>query len=67
MSPRTAANIRLDNDLIEGMREIYEKEGILQSEQVRRAVRAWLTERGVIAPRTATKTARKRAATRKRA
>lgn len=64
MSPR-AATFRLPDELLDGMKEVQERDGIPQSEQVRRALRAWLEERGIVAPEK--KTARKRAATRKRA
>lgn len=32
-----------------GLQVVYERDGILPSEQVRRAVRAWLESKGVIA------------------
>lgn len=67
MSPRKLANFRLDEDLIDGLKFVFERDGVPQSEQVRRAVRAWLVERGAIEAPRATKTARKRAGTRKRA
>jgi len=44
------------------MQEIWERDGIQVSEQIRRAIREWLEKRGV-APRRAE---RKRAVTRKR-
>jgi hypothetical protein len=42
MSPKIASNIRLDPELLEGMRSIREALGIPVSEQVRRAVNEWL-------------------------
>lgn len=60
MTPRTLAAFRLDDELIAGLQAVYERDGVLPSEQVRRAVRRWLEEKGVM------KTERKRAATRKR-
>ncbi len=63
MTPtRKATGYRLDDELIEGLQVVYERDGILPSEQVRRAVRAWLEAKGVLTP----KAERKRAATRKR-
>jgi hypothetical protein len=72
MSPNRLASFRLDEALLEGLRTVTERDGIPQTEQVRRALRAWLQDKGVLAPpgvkKTAsTKTARKRAGTRKRA
>lgn len=43
-------NFRIGNDLLTGLRTVRERDGIPVSEQVRRAVRAWLIERRVIAP-----------------
>jgi hypothetical protein len=65
MTPiRKATGYRLDDELIEGLQTVYERDGILPSEQVRRAVRAWLETKGVLAPKP--KAERKQAATRKR-
>lgn len=50
---RKATAFRLDDDLFEGLQTVYERDGILPSEQVRRAVRAWLEAKGVITPTTA--------------
>jgi hypothetical protein len=41
----------LDDELLEGLRLVYDRDGILPSEQVRRAVRLWLTRKKVLAPR----------------
>jgi hypothetical protein len=62
MTPRKLHAFRLDEDLFEGLQAIQERDGVLISEQVRRAIRAWLEAKGV-APRRAE---RKRADTRKR-
>jgi Arc/MetJ-type ribon-helix-helix transcriptional regulator len=45
----------------DGLKQVKEDEGTSESEQIRQAIRAWLRKKGV------KKTARKRAATRKRA
>lgn len=67
-NPRLQLNVRLEQALIDGLKAVQERDGVPQSEQVRRALKAWLDAKGVLAPpATATKTARKRAATRKRA
>ena len=52
--------LRLDDDLLEGMRRLQERDGISFSEQMRRAIRPWLESKGVI------KAQGKRAGTRKR-
>ena len=36
----------LDEDLAEGLRAIHYRDGVLPSEQVRRAIRMWLTSKG---------------------
>jgi metal-responsive CopG/Arc/MetJ family transcriptional regulator len=65
MAKRTPAareryTLYLDPDLREAVRRIKERDGISESEQIRRAVRAWVEERvGLKQPRS-------RAATRKR-
>jgi hypothetical protein len=63
MAPqRKLAAFRLDHDLLEGLQVVYDRDGILPSEQVRRAVRAWLEAKGVLEPNSG----RKRTAVRKR-
>jgi Arc/MetJ-type ribon-helix-helix transcriptional regulator len=49
---------RIDQELLDGMDEVWERDGVAVSEQVRRAIRAWLESRGI-------KTQRKRSVTRK--
>lgn len=61
MTPRRIATFRVDEELLDGLREIEQRDGVLVSEQVRRAIRAWLEAKGV-----KVKAERKRAATRKR-
>jgi hypothetical protein len=39
---------RIDEDLAEAMRVLQERDGIPQSEQMRRALRMWLESKGVI-------------------
>jgi propanediol dehydratase large subunit len=51
----------LESELLEGLQQVRERDGIPVSEQVRRAIQAWLKEMGV-----AVKTERKRVAPRKR-
>jgi len=56
---RKIATFRLDDDLLEGLKEVQERDGIPPSEQARRAIRMWLEAKGVI------KADRKRVAPRK--
>lgn len=63
MSPKQPMNLRIDDDLLDGLRRVRDDVGIPVSEQIRRAIREWLAQFDT----PATKTARKRAATRKRA
>jgi hypothetical protein len=67
MSPRRVVTFRPEEDLDAAMAALFERDGISQSEQIRRALRVWLEGRGVLAPAPTMKTARKRADTRKRA
>lgn len=61
MTPvRKIATFRLDDELLQGLQEVQERDGIPPSEQARRAIRMWLEAKGVL------KTERKRAVTRKR-
>ena len=55
------AAFRVEPELMDAMERLREKVGISFSEQMRRALRAWLEEQGVL-----DKTDRKRASTRKR-
>jgi Arc/MetJ-type ribon-helix-helix transcriptional regulator len=61
MTPiRKVTTFRVDQELLDAMRQLQERDGILPSEQIRRALRPWLEQKGIL------KTERKRAATRKR-
>jgi Arc/MetJ-type ribon-helix-helix transcriptional regulator len=61
MAPRRISTFRIDEKLLDGLRAVWERDGVPVSEQVRRAIRAWLESRGVIE-----KAERKRVAARKR-
>jgi hypothetical protein len=47
MTPLLPTNFRLESELLEGLREVRERDGIPISEQVRRAIRDWLKAKGV--------------------
>ena len=55
------ATFRLEQELLDALQEVKKRDGLPVTEQVRRAVIAWLDSRGV-----KVKTERKRAGTRKR-
>lgn len=57
---RQIVTFRLDDDLLVGLKAVQDRDGILPSEQARRAIRAWLEAKGVL------RAERKRAVTRKR-
>jgi hypothetical protein len=61
MAPRRITTFRIDEELLKGLREVWERDGVPVPEQVRRAIRTWLESKGVMK-----KAGRKRADTRKR-
>jgi metal-responsive CopG/Arc/MetJ family transcriptional regulator len=62
MTPtRRNTTVRLEDELYRGMEEIWRRDGVQPSEQIRRALRAYLEAKGV----TFKKAARPRADTRK--
>ena len=62
MTPRRMATFRIDDELLEGLQKVWEKDGVQPSEQVRRAIKEWLERRGV-----EVKAAPRRAVTRRKA
>ena len=62
MSPHPPTTFRIDPELIAGLQEIRERDGVPVSEQVRRAIRDWLEKKGV-----KVKAAPRRAITRRKA
>jgi hypothetical protein len=61
---RRVSTFRLDDDLLEGMQVLWQRDGVLPSEQVGRALRVWLESKRVkIGP----KSAPRRASTRRSA
>ena len=61
MTPLKPATFRLEAELLEGLQHLKERDGLPVTEQVRRAIQAWLKAKGVTV-----KSERKRAVTRKR-
>ena len=61
MTPRARYTFFIDDDMKAALTTIKERDGISESEQIRRAVKAWIEAKGV-----ELKTERKRAVARKR-
>jgi Ribbon-helix-helix domain len=47
VTPKTATAFRIDEELLEGLRLVKDRDGIPISEQVRRAVLMWLESKDV--------------------
>jgi hypothetical protein len=62
VSRRSRYNFWIDEELREGLREVRERDGVLESEQIRRAIRDWLDKKGI-----KLKAASRRAETRRKA
>jgi hypothetical protein len=65
MTPRRVTAFRLDDELLEGLEHVRERDGIGIGEQVRRAVRAWLDTKNLGGAKK--KTANRRVSTRRKA
>jgi hypothetical protein len=57
---RSRYNFWIDDEQREGLRKIRDRDGVLESEQIRRAINRWLKDKG-IKVKTATPARRKRA------
>jgi hypothetical protein len=62
MSARKRYSFWIDERHAEGLKKIKERDGVLESEQIRRAIDDWLTKKGITE-----KTADRRASTRRKA
>lgn len=47
MGYRITTTMRIDSELIEGLRELKKRDGAPVSEHVRRAIQAWLMQHGI--------------------
>lgn len=47
MTPLKPVNFRLESELLEALQTIRERDGISVTEQVRRAILAWIDTKGV--------------------
>lgn len=62
MTPRQRYNFFMESEHHEALKAIKERDGIPESEQIRRAIADWIAKKGVVEK----KADRKRAVTRKR-
>jgi hypothetical protein len=60
MTPRRKYSFWIDDEQAEGLKIVKERDGVLESEQIRRAINGWLQKKGV------KKAERKRSVIRKR-
>jgi hypothetical protein len=60
MTPRKKYSFWIDDEQAEALKVIKQRDGVLESEQIRRAIDDWVEKKGV------TKTERKRASPRRR-
>jgi hypothetical protein len=47
MTPRRKYSFYIDDDQADGLKAVKERDGVLESEQIRRAINRWLEEKGV--------------------
>jgi len=47
MTPRSRYNFWIDDEQRDGLRFVKERDGVLESEQIRRAINAWLETKGI--------------------
>ena len=47
MAPRKMRNFRIDEELAAGLRRVRVRDGISESEQIRRGIRLWLKSKGI--------------------
>jgi hypothetical protein len=46
VSPKKPYTLKIDPELLEALREIKARDGIAESEQIRRGIRLWLDSKG---------------------
>jgi antitoxin component of RelBE/YafQ-DinJ toxin-antitoxin module len=47
VTPKTASTFRIDDELLDALQKVKDRDGIPLSEQVRRALKMWLESKGV--------------------
>jgi hypothetical protein len=47
MTPRRVTTFRIDEEVLDAMQVVFERDGVQPAEQARRAIRAWLASKGV--------------------
>jgi hypothetical protein len=63
VSPKKPYTLKIDPELLEALRGIKDRDGIAESEQIRRGIQLWLETKGVTVKK---KTERKRSSARRR-
>ena len=53
VKPRKRYTFWIDDEQSQGLKVVKERDGVLESEQIRRAINDWLKKRGVTQKRTA--------------
>jgi hypothetical protein len=48
VTPKRRYGFWIEEDQLDGLRQVKERDGILESEQIRRAINAWLEQKGVV-------------------
>jgi hypothetical protein len=59
--PKRPYTLKIDQELLDALRHVKIRDGVSESEQIRRGIRLWLAQKGI-----GVKSERKRAATRRR-
>jgi len=59
-SSRILTTVLLDEDIKQALELVAERDGVTQSEQIRRACRAWLEERQALAPKKAARSVKRK-------
>jgi hypothetical protein len=49
MTPRKRYGFWIDDEQAAGLKFVKERDGVLESEQIRRAINMWLEEKGAVA------------------
>ena len=48
MTPRKKYSFYIDDEQVDGLKAVKERDGVLESEQIRRAINDWLDKKGVV-------------------
>jgi hypothetical protein len=45
---KRAYTLKIDEELLDALRHVKERDGVSESEQIRRGIRLWLAQKGVV-------------------